>query len=104
MDRQIIRRWSRNRVVVSTLHPQLGELDRGRIWPAFTGRPADPQARGQWDIQDADAVIVAENFVGDYLDAEAALLAASPWADELLDTEELGPLADDLAELHAPAE
>lgn len=74
---EIVRVWSTHRVMVSTVHPQFGELHRGIIWPC-----AHDGARTVWAMQDADWHYL-DPATGDYLDAEAQLLEATGWADEL---------------------
>jgi hypothetical protein len=94
MTRTVIRTWTRRSVIVSTLHPQYGELTRGRIEPATV---ADARARGGWRLVDQDYCDQGVT-IGDYLDAEARLLEITAWADELdsdpLSFEEQSPAAD----------
>jgi hypothetical protein len=79
MDRTVIRSWTRRGVIVSTVHPQYGELTRGGIQPITAG---DTKARGTWRLTDQD--YSAQGVVtGDYLDAEARLLEITGWADQL---------------------
>jgi len=79
MASTVIRTWTRRSVIVTTLHPQYGELTRGRIEPATA---ADTQTRGAWRLVDQDYCDQGV-IIGDYLDAEARLLEISAWADEL---------------------
>lgn len=72
----VIREWRgerRFRVEVCTRHPQVGPVLRGTITPV-----PSPDWRSAWTVVDFDHEPVGDGpFVGDYLDAEAALLAAT---------------------------
>lgn len=50
--------------------------------------------RGQWILHDGETYLNAR-LTGDYLDAEAALLAATAWADELLTAEQLAETTEE---------
>jgi hypothetical protein len=76
---RIVRDWqvNRARVAVSTNHPTLGEIRRGTIHAVTT-----TDWRGAWTLVNYEHERVGEGpFVGDYLDAEAALLAATAELD-----------------------
>lgn len=89
MQRTITRQWRGSGAHVSTEHPQLGTVRRGHISAAQYGRTsADPQARAVWRVTDHEGIGL-DDVTGDYLDAEAALLAATAWADEPVDPAEL---------------
>ena len=81
MDREVIREFRgerRIRAEVSTRHPQVGPVVRGWIAPA-----PSPDWRCAWTVQTCDHELVGDGaFVGDYLDAEAALLDATAGLDE----------------------
>lgn len=62
-------------------HPQHGELFRGTIRAAGIV-PGGLQPPIRWRISDHDAHDLGE-LVGDYADAEARLLDATAWADEI---------------------
>ncbi len=87
--REVVRVWRGERrpvVQVSTIHPQVGELFRGTIRP----EPSDGW-QGRWLVQDCEWSIVGdreEPMIGDYLDAEQALLAATAGLDEPVPDEE----------------
>lgn len=81
MDREITRRWSRSGVLVASVHPELGPIDRGRVIPV-RGRVEGAGAFGTWQVIDQDHVAQELLVVGDYLSAEGALLDATAWADE----------------------
>jgi hypothetical protein len=70
---RITRTWVHQRSTcwVSTNHPTLGPLQRGHI----------TRHDGAWHVVDQDHQQVA-TVVGDYIDAEQALLDATTWADE----------------------
>jgi hypothetical protein len=78
MTSTIRRTWSRAGMAVSTIHPQYGELYRGRIRAV---RAAASQVCGSWRVSDQDGVDHGV-VVGDYRDAEALLMQATAWADE----------------------
>lgn len=85
MKRKIVRDFTARRVVrVETVHPQLGRLNRGRI----TAATARGEWRGTWRITDHDANELPP-VVGDYADAEQALLEATAAMDELVPPDEL---------------
>jgi hypothetical protein len=73
-----VRTWTRSGVRVATKHPEHGELHRGTITPV---RQAEGWRMG-WRIADQDSYDLGE-LVGDYVEAEARLLAATSWADEI---------------------
>lgn len=77
MTRTVLRRFGPRSITVTTVHPQHGELDRGRIYP----QPGCG-TQGVWQIATADHEPL-DNVTGDYLDAEAALLDATAGLDEL---------------------
>lgn len=66
---------------VSSTHPVHGELFRGTI-RAVGIVPHDHQPAVRWQISDHDSHDLGEH-VGDYVGAEARLLAATAWADEV---------------------
>lgn len=77
-------RWpqrSRSWWHVRTWHPQLGWMYRGRI-ELLPKEPGDG-ARGRWTAVTFDHEWL-EPVVGDYLDAELALLAATAGMDEVI--------------------
>jgi hypothetical protein len=78
MTRTTRRTWSRAGMAVSTVHPQYGELYRGRIRSVRTDAT---QVCGSWDVVDQDSVHHGV-VVGDYRDAEALLMRVTAWADE----------------------
>lgn len=83
--RAVVRTFTARFVRVATVHPQFGELDRGRIYPL---RAAGWQ--GAWEVIDCDHAQVGDGpVVGDYLDAEQVLLDATAELDELVPAEEL---------------
>lgn len=82
--RKVVRDFTGRCVVVATVHPQVGRLDRGRITPQHTDR----EWRGTWRITDYDGNELAP-LVGDYLDAERLLLEATTAMDELVPAHEL---------------
>lgn len=88
MTRTVIREWRggrRFKVFVETRHPQVGRLSRGVITPV-----PSPDWRGAWLIEDHDHTPVGDGpFVGDYLDAEAALLTATAALDEEVTGDEI---------------
>lgn len=70
---------------VLTTHPLHGELLRGIIRAVgVEPRPLRPVTR--WALADQDSHDLGE-YVGDYADAEARLLAETSWADEINDEE-----------------
>lgn len=74
MAHQIIRAWSLKRrgiCRVSTRNPVHGPIERGRI----------EHVRGEWVALDQDHIEIIRTM-GDYLDAENALLAATIWAED----------------------
>lgn len=77
MTRTIRRTWTRAGMTVSTVHPQYGELYRGRIRAVRTD---GAQACGRWDVIDNDSVHHGV-VTGDYRDAEALLMQVTAWAD-----------------------
>jgi hypothetical protein len=81
VDRKVIRDWRGERritVEVSTEHPQYGNLLRGWIEPAKSS-----DWRCAWWIRTCDHDVVGDAvFVGNYLDAERALLDATPGLDD----------------------
>jgi hypothetical protein len=71
--RTVVRTFTARFVRVATVHPQFGELDRGRIYP----QPAAGW-RGAWEVIDCDHRQVGDvPVVGDYLDAAARCCTAS---------------------------
>lgn len=86
--REVIREFRgehRIRAEVSTRHPQVGPVLRGTITPATS-----PDWRCAWSLVDHDHSPVGdEPFVGDYMDVEAALLAATTGLDEEVPDHEL---------------
>lgn len=78
--RKVTRRWTgthRVAVQVSVEHPQVGDLFRGTI-TALRG----DDVQGRWSVLTYDHDPVDNGpIVGDYLDAEAALLAATTELD-----------------------
>jgi len=72
LERVVERRWHARGVAVYTVHPQYGLLARGRIRVA---------RRDAWTWSDPDANV--GRVIGDYLDAEAALLDATAALDEI---------------------
>lgn len=97
-DRRIVRRWQNlRRVMVETIHPQLGELTRGWVMTDWNDCDKAADAVGHWDIFDQDNYEVG-HVCGDYLDAEAKLIEATTWADELLGDEELAEMHADQAD------
>jgi hypothetical protein len=82
MSRRIIRDFNPRNIRVATIHPQVGQLPRGRIVPL-----APDGWQGRWQVIDADHEQVGE-VVGDYLDAETALLEATAALDEPVPADE----------------
>lgn len=76
---RIERTWSlgtgraRACVDVAVQHPTYGLLHRGRIQQS--GRP-EPGWQGRWRLVDYDHNVLPD-VIGDYLNAEAALIAAT---------------------------
>lgn len=73
-----VRTWCRNAVRVATAHPVHGELHRGTV----TLVHQDGGWRMAWQIADQDGTDLG-GHVGDFADAEARLLEATAWADEI---------------------
>ena len=83
--RTVVRTFTARFVRVATVHPQCGQLDRGRIYPRPTAG-----WRGAWEVIDCDHRQVGDGLiVGDYLDAERVLLDATSGLDELVPADEL---------------
>jgi hypothetical protein len=83
--RTVVRTFTARSVRVATVHPQFGELDRGRIYPR---RAAG--WRGAWEVIDCDHEQVGDGpVVGDYLDAEQVLLDATAGLDEIVPADQL---------------
>jgi hypothetical protein len=83
--RTVVRTFTARFVRVATVHPQFGELDRGRIYP----RPAAGW-RGAWEVIDCDHEQVGDGpVVGDYLEAERVLLDATAGLDEIVPADQL---------------
>lgn len=82
--RKVVRDFGPRCVVVETIHPQLGRLERGRIYPQRT-----TGWQGVWQVVDVDHEQVGEPVVGDYLDAERVLLDATAELDETVPLSEL---------------
>lgn len=83
---KVTAQWDGRQLRVSSAHPVHGELFRGTI------RAAGIEARGhqpavRWQITDNDAYDLGE-VVGDYVDAQARLLDATAWADQIETNEE----------------
>jgi hypothetical protein len=81
MGHPVVREWRgehRFVVVVESEHPQHGTLLRGWI----RSMPS-PDWRSAWHVKDYDGETVGDGvFVGDYLDAERALLDATTAMEE----------------------
>lgn len=80
MAHTVVREWRGDHrfvVVVESEHPQYGNVLRGWIRPA-----PSPDWRSAWAIKDYEGETVASAFVGDYLDAERALLDATKAMEE----------------------
>lgn len=69
---EVTRTWQRNRVRVEARHPQHGLLLRG--WVVMAGSES---GRMRWTLVNYDHEPVGSPIVGDYVTAEAALLAAT---------------------------
>ena len=87
-DRAVIRTWVRDRYVVSTVHPQSGNLPRGQLMPVNGATELGPDAEVRWQISNYESEIVEDSFTGTYDDAERRLLDATAEVDELLTPEE----------------
>jgi hypothetical protein len=76
----LLRPAGRNGLAVSTIHPQVGELHRGRIVPTADG----------WQPIDCDAEHL-DPVAGDFINAERVLLDATAGLDELVPADQLDP-------------
>lgn len=94
--RAVVRTWQRSgTVAVAAIHPQLGELHRGTV--RMAAGAGDVAGRCRWDLTDYDSLPL-EAFTGDYLDAEAVLLAATDDLDAPVSAEEAARMLADVAE------
>jgi hypothetical protein len=83
--RTVVRDFGKRFVRVATVHPQFGELDRGRIYPQHTAG-----WQGAWEVIDCDHEQVGDGpVVGDYLEAERVLLDATAGLDEIVPADQL---------------
>ena len=80
MSRTIVRDWHRNSVHVSSVHPTLGSIPRGRITADVRREGAG--AFGVWQVINVDHEWLELLIVGDYLTAEGVLLDRTAWADQ----------------------
>lgn len=69
------------KAIVETRHPQVGMLRRGTV-TRIPSRPEDG-ALGRWQLIDYDHTLLGE-VVGDYLDAETALLRQTSALDAVV--------------------
>lgn len=81
MPHPISRRWTKSGVQITSEHPQLGPIDRGRVM-LVRDRVDGAGAFMVWQTIDSDYVSSELLIAADYLSAEQVLLAQTAWAEE----------------------
>lgn len=89
MTRNIVTTWTLTGVRVSTVHPQYGEIFRGRITLDKYGAPARTSDHCMWRLVDLEGSDLGW-FCGDYVAAQTRLLDATAHLDETDESTETG--------------